>query len=234
MRARMGAIFNRGRKPSSPLPAKSPVTPVTPVTGGRERPESPGNPGKIGYGFGTGATRNRETETRNRADGGAKPVTGRHDGYGLDGTRLRVKSPELRGLRALRVANAGVEGFATKTPSAPVASDAETAFDERAGMAGDSVPAVYLDAWARLNCRRPDGVTEGAWRLALDDGGRFLDAWGDVAADWGWTPGELFDVPRADRPGGLTWRIGGRAIVAFSPDGAWVEGDEWLARTAHN
>src|SRR5208283_750537 len=87
--------------------------------------------------------------------------------------------------------------------------------DERAGIASDSVPALYLDAWARLICQKPVSVSEAEWRLALDDGGRFLDAWGSEAANLGWTPGELLDVT-----GGLVWRLGGERVEALGPDHA--------------
>jgi hypothetical protein len=90
--------------------------------------------------------------------------------------------------------------------------------DERAGIASDSVPALYLDTWARLNCQKPASVSEAEWRLALDDGGRFLDAWGEDAAALGWTPDELFDVPREGRPGGLVWRLAGERVEALGAD----------------
>ena len=81
--------------------------------------------------------------------------------------------------------------------------------DERAGIASDSVPALYLDTWARLNCQKPASVSEAEWRLALDEAGRFLDAWGEDAAAMQWSAGELFDVPRAGRPRGLVWQLKG-------------------------
>ncbi len=87
------------------------------------------------------------------------------------------------------------------------------AIDERAGLAADSVPAVYLDAWARLNCQKPASVSEADWRLALDDGGRFLDAWGADAATMQWTPGDLFDVTA-----GLVWRLAGASVEAIGAD----------------
>ena len=52
----------------------------------------------------------------------------------------------------------------------------DDAIEERAGLAADRVPRAYLDAWARLNHRKPARVSEAEWRRALDDGGRFLDA----------------------------------------------------------
>jgi hypothetical protein len=87
------------------------------------------------------------------------------------------------------------------------------AIEERAGLAADGVPSVYLDAWARLNCQKPASVSDAEWRLALDDGGRFLDAWGSDAADAGWTPGDLFDVSA-----GLVWRMAGERVEAIGAD----------------
>ena len=84
------------------------------------------------------------------------------------------------------------------------------AIEERAGLAADRVPAVYLDAWARLNCQKPFNVTEADWWRALDDGGRFLDAWGETAAALGWTSGDLFDVSK-----GLVWQLAGRRVEAI-------------------
>jgi hypothetical protein len=90
--------------------------------------------------------------------------------------------------------------------------------DERAGIAGDSVPTLYLDAWARLNCQKPTRVSEAEWRLALDDGGWFLDAWGTLAAELQWSADEVFDVPREGRPGGLVWQLMGERVDALGPD----------------
>jgi hypothetical protein len=87
------------------------------------------------------------------------------------------------------------------------------AIEERAGLAADRVPPIYLDAWARLNCQKPASVSEAEWRLALDDSGRFLDAWGSEAADMRWTPGEVFDVTA-----GLVWRLGGERVGAIGAD----------------
>lgn len=98
--------------------------------------------------------------------------------------------------------------------------------DERAGVASDSVPALYLDAWARLNCQKPATVSVTEWRLALDDGGRFLDAWGSEAAKFRWTPGELFD------PGdGLVWRLAGEHVRAIGADRAWLSDHSIVLRS---
>ena len=66
-------------------------------------------------------------------------------------------------------------------------------------------------------------VSDADWYRAVDDGGRFFDAWGAYAAEWGWTAGELFDVPREDQRGGLFWFICGEGVEAFGPDHARTE-----------
>lgn len=90
--------------------------------------------------------------------------------------------------------------------------------EERAGLAADRVPHCYLDAWARLNHQKPASLSEAEWRLALDDGGRFLDAWGADAATMRWTAGELFAVPRGGCAGGLAWQLKGARVVALGEE----------------
>jgi hypothetical protein len=128
---------------------------------------------------------------------------------------------KLHELQALQVENSNLGKGNFSPVTAPVTerpSEADAAFHERVGMVADSVPAVYLDAWARLNCRRPANVTEMAWRQALDDGGRLLDAWGSMAAEWQWPVEDIFDAPRAGSTVGLIWRIAGRAVESFGPE----------------
>jgi hypothetical protein len=69
----------------------------------------------------------------------------------------------------------GTDDAVNRADPTPPDDDA-AALEERAGLAADRVPPVYLDAWARLNCQKPASVSQAEWRLALDDGGRFLDA----------------------------------------------------------
>lgn len=95
----------------------------------------------------------------------------------------------------------------------PVDADA---VEERAALAADSVPACYLDAWARLQCQRPLSVSQDRWRTAINDAGLFLDAWGEQAAEYRWSAGELFDVPRDGVRGGLVWFIEGSRIATLS------------------
>jgi len=134
---------------------------------------------------------------------------------------------ELQALQRLQVKNRSlgkVKISAVTSPVPPPPEPEQGAIDERAGLCADGVPPLYLDAWARLNCRKPLRASEAEWRRALDDGGRFLDAWGSLAAEWGWTVGELFDLPRgAASDGGLVWFITGAKVEAFGPDHASLE-----------
>ena len=155
--------------------------------------------------------------------------------------RYARKPPELQPLQPLHIecSEAGKktrEAVAVHVAS-PLAPDRD-AIEERAGLAADRVPACYLGAWARLNHQKPVSVSEAEWRLALDDGGRFLDAWGADAAATRWTAGELFDVPRNGQPGGLVWQLKGERVNALGEDrvrladgrtikrgASWLDGD---------
>ena len=129
------------------------------------------------------------------------------DGYARKSVELR----RSRGLRPNGDERESKTGEVVKR-AARVPLDAAE-IEERAGLAADRVPRIYLDAWARLNCQKPASVLEAEWRLALDDGGRFLDRWGNEAAEWGWTPGDIFDLST-----GLVWRLAGRRVGALGLD----------------
>ena len=103
-------------------------------------------------------------------------------------------------------------------------------FEERKGMAMDSVPEPYLDTWARLRCQQPIGVGEVAWRQAIDAAGRFLDQWGSLAVEFQWAPADLFDVPRDGLPGGLVWFLRGETVRALGPEHAVTEGERIFDR----
>jgi hypothetical protein len=60
---------------------------------------------------------------------------------------------------------------------------------------------------------------------ALEDGGLFLDKFGNEAAKPGWPPGELFDVGR-----GLVWRLLGERVLAVGTHGARLRNGLTLAR----
>jgi hypothetical protein len=140
----------------------------------------------------------------------------------------RWKALELQALQPLQVkpCKEGKGDFlpVTAPATAVLAPDAD-AVEERAGLA-DTVPTVYLDAWARLNCQKPASVSEAEWRLALNDGGLFLDAWGEDAAALGWTPRHLFDLTR-----GLIWLLAGERVEAFLPGHARLSDGRTIRRS---
>ena len=90
-------------------------------------------------------------------------------------------------------------------------------------MAAGSVPEPYLDAFARLQCQKLITALNNEQRQAINDAGRFLDAWGALAGEFQWSPGELFDVPRHDERCGLIWFLGGETVRALGPAHATTE-----------
>jgi hypothetical protein len=107
----------------------------------------------------------------------------------------------------------------------PSPDGVEAEIEERAGLASDRLPSPYLDAWARLSHQKPAGVSEAEWRQALDDGGRFLDAFGQKAALLDWTPRELFDVSA-----GVIWRLAGKRVLGVGTYRVLLHGGEGLDR----
>jgi len=135
----------------------------------------------------------------------------------------RSKPLELHALQALQVKIIDLGKLAIRAETRPETDLPESvrdAIEERAAFCAGIVPAPYLNTWARLNHQKPMRVSDEEWRRAVDDGGRFFDAWGSLAADWGWTIAELFDVPSPGHLGGLFWFIEGATVEAFGPDHA--------------
>jgi len=126
-----------------------------------------------------------------------------------------VNSLTLQRLRQLRHENTKEENTAKAVVTdavAPLAEPDPVALEERKATAMGAVPERYLDAWARLQLQCPAGIDEVLWQRAVDDAGLFLDQWGRTAARYGWTPGELFNVPAAGKQGGLIWFLGGERL----------------------
>jgi hypothetical protein len=98
--------------------------------------------------------------------------------------------------------------------------DESDAIDERAALAAASVPACYLNVWAALQIQRPPYIDSASWQLAIDDAGRFLDAWRSLAADMNWSARDLFDAPKEGQPGGLVWELKGGRVGALGEDHA--------------
>jgi len=72
-------------------------------------------------------------------------------------------------------------------------------FDERAAVAiyDGGIPEAYADAFAQLQIAQPIGVPHPQWLRAIDDAGRFLDQWGNVAAQLQWSAEDIFKKPAA-------------------------------------
>jgi hypothetical protein len=98
------------------------------------------------------------------------------------------------------------------------------------------IPASYAPYLAMLQVRCPDLIDEHCHQLALQDGCRFLDEWGEQAHALGWTAQDLFGlhaVPEEPRPNyrrlsrydqtGLIWLLHGRRVAALTEDTAAIE-----------
>jgi hypothetical protein len=150
--------------------------------------------------------------------------------------RYARKPQQLRQLRPLRLENdktAKAENEASKGVTAGVTAplDAEAdAIEERAAMISETCPAPYSDTFARLNHQKPMAVSDAQWSRALDDAGRFLDDWGAEAASMQWSAGELFDIPREGKPGGILWQLKGDRAEALGADHVRLSDARVIAR----
>ena len=147
---------------------------------------------------------------------------------------LRLKPQQLRQLRPLRHENGNGEKRAREGVSPPVTqpigTDFVDAIEERAAIISETCPAPYAETFARLNHQKPFAAFEPDWRQALDDAGRFLDAWGTLVAKMQWSASDLFDVPREGRTGRLVWRLCGERVEALSADHARLSDGRALMR----
>jgi hypothetical protein len=150
--------------------------------------------------------------------------------------RYARKPKQLRQLRPLRLENdktAKAENEASKGVTAGVtatlAAEAD-AIEERAAIISETCPAPYADTFARLNHQRPITVSDAQWSRALDDAGRFLDDWGAEAAATQWSAGELFDIPREGKPGGIVWQLKGERVDALGADHVRLSDGRVIAR----
>jgi hypothetical protein len=82
-------------------------------------------------------------------------------------------------------------------------------------------------------CQRPFGASDQEWWQVIDDAGRFLDQWGSRAVEFGWTPGDLFDVPNETGKCGLAWFLHGDSVRSLEPDGAFMESGRVFDKLTH-
>jgi hypothetical protein len=113
--------------------------------------------------------------------------------------------------------------------------------DERAAIAiyDGGIPEAYATAFAQLQIAQPIGVPHPQWLRAIDGAGRFLDQWGNVAAQLQWSAEDIFKKPAAltvKTPPldlgtfGLCWVIDGRNVVALDAYSATI-GDGRMFRS---
>jgi hypothetical protein len=109
--------------------------------------------------------------------------------------------------------------------------DMHAAFEERAALIeyGAAVPRAWAEGFAQLNCASPiTGFSAETWQRLINDGGAFLDRWGNEAAALGWTVTDVFGVDptapaaRFDRMG-LVPLINGGAVVAIDATSATLK-----------
>ena len=86
------------------------------------------------------------------------------------------------------------------------------------------VPALYAEAFARMQASCPAGMSTVRWEQALNDAGLFLDAHGAAAAALGWRVEDLF--ARA----GLVWALTGATVICLSSSQAMLSDGRKIAK----
>jgi hypothetical protein len=93
----------------------------------------------------------------------------------------------------------------------------------------------YATALVALSARCPAYIPEDSWRQAVEDGRRFLAAWGEQAQAFGWTTRDLFGLhtPPGRPPAsyrrlarydetGLIWLLHGRPVLKMTANSAAI------------
>ena len=104
------------------------------------------------------------------------------------------------------------------------------AFDERAAIIeANGISRAWAEGYAVLwTMPRPSGYSSERWEQLVNDGGRFLDAWGLQAAALGWCAADVFSAnPRAPENAycdiGLVPLLQGRPVVTITTDTARID-----------
>ncbi len=102
----------------------------------------------------------------------------------------------------------GVTGVMGAAGSCPTSPD----LDERQAIAEieGGIPPLYSAGFARLQLTPPPGLSVLRWLQAVDDAGRFLDAFGQPAQALGWRADDLF------RPDGLVPALQGAYVTKLT------------------
>jgi len=99
------------------------------------------------------------------------------------------------------------------------------------------VPREWAEGFATLcTMPRPAAYASERWKHLVDDGGRFLDAWGRQAAALGWRAVDVFgvnpDAPESRYDGmGLVPLLNGSRVKAITADTARVENSDGTGLT---
>jgi hypothetical protein len=109
-------------------------------------------------------------------------------------------------------------------------------FDSAQGTAFSNFPDRYGRAMAALEACCPELVPVDRWRLAVEDGRRFLARWGEQAEALDWTARDLFGLhmpPAKPHPSysrlsrydetGLIWLLRGREVIALAEATAAIQ-----------
>jgi hypothetical protein len=79
----------------------------------------------------------------------------------------------------------------------------------------DTVPERFRAAWEAILGQCPTGVRPIIWQAAISDAADLFSYWGLQLVSLGFTPGDVFDVPSHDKPGGLAWFVNGSPVMAL-------------------
>ena len=87
----------------------------------------------------------------------------------------------------------------------------------------DGIPPRYLRAWNDLLSQCPAGVNAAVCETAIYDSAALFGTWGAELDRLHWTPGNLFDVPHDNKPGGLVWHLRGDHVLALGTERAFTQ-----------
>jgi hypothetical protein len=103
-----------------------------------------------------------------------------------------VMPNKVNGLARHTSESQGVTGVMEIVGNIPVSPD----LDERQAVAEveGGISPLYSAGFARLQLTPPPGLSVPRWLQAVDDAGRFLDAFGQPALAMGWRSDDLFQA----------------------------------------
>jgi hypothetical protein len=98
-----------------------------------------------------------------------------------------------------------VTGIAGRVPGCPDVDERQAIAEVEGGIS-----PLYSAGFARLQLTPPAGLSAPRWRQAVDDAGRFLDAFGQQAQAMGWQSDDLF------RPNSLVQTLQGAHVTKIT------------------